>query len=87
MIDPNKKVRLTLTYPAATGRNFEEILRAIDGLQLTDEHLVATPANWKNGDDVIILPSVQDKEELSARFPQGYQELRSYLRITAQPET
>ena len=87
IIDPNKKIRLTLTYPAPTGRNFEEILRAIDGLQLTDQHLVATPANWKNGDNVIILPSVQDKDELAARFPQGYEELRNYLRITPQPES
>ena len=85
IVDPNKKVRLTLTYPAPTGRNFDEILRALDGLQLTDQHLVATPANWKDGDDVIILPSVQDKEELDARFPEGFKELRPYLRITPQP--
>ena len=87
IIDPKKKIRLTLTYPAPTGRNFDEILRALDGLQLTDQHLVATPANWKNGDKVIILPSIQDKDELAARFPKGYEELTSYLRITAQPET
>lgn len=85
IIDPNKKVRLTLTYPAPTGRNFDEILRALDGLQLTDQHLVATPANWKDGDDVIILPSVQDAEELKARFPKGFKELKPYLRLTPQP--
>ena len=85
IIDPNKKVRLTLTYPAPTGRNFDEILRAIDGLQLTDLHAVATPANWKDGTDVIILPSIQDKEVLAEKFPNGFVELRPYLRITPQP--
>ena len=85
IIDPNKKVRLTLTYPAPTGRNFDEILRVIDGLQLTDIHAVATPANWTDGTDVIILPSVQDKEVLAEKFPNGFVELRPYLRITPQP--
>ena len=85
IIDPNKKVRLTLTYPAPTGRNFDEILRAIDGLQLTDLHAVATPANWTDGTDVIILPSIQDKAVLAEKFPQGFVELRPYLRITPQP--
>ena len=85
IIDPNKKVRLTLTYPAPTGRNFDEILRVIDGLQLTDGHLVATPANWTNGNDVIILPSVQDKDVLNEKFPNGFVELKPYLRITPQP--
>ena len=85
IIDPNKKVRLTLTYPAPTGRNFDEILRAIDGLQLTDLHAVATPANWTDGTDVIILPSIQDKEVLAEKFPNGFVELRPYLRITPQP--
>ena len=85
IIDPNKKVRLTLTYPAPTGRNFDEILRVIDGLQLTDLHAVATPANWKDGTDVIILPSVQDKQVLAEKFPEGFVELRPYLRITPQP--
>ncbi|HAN32241.1 MAG TPA: peroxiredoxin [Myxococcales bacterium] len=85
IIDPNKKVRLTLTYPAPTGRNFDEILRAIDGLQLTDKHSVATPANWTDGNDVIILPSIQDQAVLAEKFPQGFVELKPYLRITAQP--
>ena len=85
IIDPNKKVRLTLTYPAPTGRNFDEILRAIDGLQLTDLHAVATPANWTDGTDVIILPSIQDKAVLAEKFPNGFVELRPYLRITPQP--
>ncbi|MEC8193265.1 MAG: peroxiredoxin, partial [Myxococcota bacterium] len=85
IIDPNKKVRLTLTYPAPTGRNFDEILRTIDGLQLTDHHSVATPANWTNGADVIILPSVQDADVLAEKFPEGFVELKPYLRITRQP--
>ena len=85
IIDPNKKVRLTLTYPAPTGRNFDEILRAIDGLQLTDGYSVATPANWTNGSDVIILPSVQDADVLAEKFPEGFVELKPYLRITPQP--
>ena len=85
IIDPKKKVRLTLTYPAPTGRNFDEILRVIDGLQLTDGHLVATPANWTNGNDVIILPSVKDKDVLNEKFPNGFVELKPYLRITPQP--
>ena len=85
IIDPNKKVRLTLTYPAPTGRNFDEILRAVDGLQLTDTHSVATPANWTDGADVIILPSVQDQTVLREKFPDGYVELKPYLRITPQP--
>ena len=85
IIDPNKKVRLTLTYPAPTGRNFDEILRAVDGLQLTDTHSVATPANWTDGGDVIILPSVQDQTVLAEKFPDGYVELKPYLRITPQP--
>ena len=87
IIDPNKKVRLTLTYPAPTGRNFDEILRTIDGLQLTDHHSVATPANWTNGADVIILPSVQDADVLAEKFPEGFVELKPYLRITPQPGT
>ncbi|HXQ99017.1 MAG TPA: peroxiredoxin, partial [Pseudomonas sp.] len=71
VIDPNKKVRLTITYPASTGRNFHEILRVIDSLQLTDSHKVATPANWKDGDDVVIVPSIKDEEEIKQRFPKG----------------
>ena len=71
VIDPNKKVRLTITYPASTGRNFHEILRVIDSLQLTDSHKVATPANWQDGDDVVIVPSLKDEEEIKQRFPKG----------------
>lgn len=85
IIDPNKKVRLTLTYPASTGRNFDEILRVIDSLQLTDSHSVATPANWKDGEDVIIVPSLQDPEVLKQKFPKGFNAVKPYLRITPQP--
>ncbi len=85
IIDPNKKVRLTLTYPPATGRNFDEILRVLDALQLTDSHKVATPANWKDGEDVIIVPSLKDEAELEARFPRGYTTIKPYLRVTPQP--
>jgi alkyl hydroperoxide reductase subunit AhpC len=85
IIDPKKKVRLTLTYPASTGRNFNEILRVIDSLQLTDSHSVATPVNWEDGDDVIIVPSIKDEAELKAKFPKGYKAIRPYLRITPQP--
>lgn len=85
VIDPAKKIRLTLTYPASTGRNFNEILRVIDSLQLTDNHSVATPVNWENGDDVIIVPSLQDEAVLKEKFPQGYTAVRPYLRITKQP--
>ena len=85
VIDPNKKVRLTITYPASTGRNFHEILRVIDSLQLTDSHKVATPANWQDGDDVVIVPSLKDEEELKQRFPKGYTAVKPYLRLTPQP--
>lgn len=85
VIDPAKKVRLVITYPASTGRNFEEILRVIDSLQLTDNHGVATPGNWKHGDDVVIVPSIQDPEIIRERFPKGYTALTPYLRITPQP--
>jgi thioredoxin-dependent peroxiredoxin len=85
VVDPNKKVRLLITYPASTGRNFDEILRVIDSLQLTDSHSVATPANWKDGQDVIIVPSLQDPELIKQKFPKGYTALRPYLRITPQP--
>ena len=84
-IDPNKKVRATITYPPATGRNFEEVLRVLDGLQLTDNHQVATPANWKDGDDVVIVPSITDPDEIAKKFPKGHQELKPYLRMTPQP--
>lgn len=84
VIDPAKKLRLTLTYPASTGRNFAEILRVIDSLQLTDNHKVATPADWQNGDDVIILPSV-DNDSASALFPDGWETVKPYLRKVPQP--
>jgi thioredoxin-dependent peroxiredoxin len=87
VIDPNKKVRLMITYPASTGRNFDEVLRVIDSLQLTDSHKVATPGNWQQGDDVIIVPSLQDPEEIARRFPKGYTALRPYLRMTPQPDS
>ena len=85
IIDPNKKVRLIITYPASTGRNFDEILRVIDSLQLTDNHKVATPGNWKSGDDVVIVPALQDAEEIKQRFPKGYTVIKPYLRLTPDP--
>jgi thioredoxin-dependent peroxiredoxin len=86
IIDPNKKVRLIITYPASTGRNFNEILRVVDSLQLTDNHKVATPANWQQGEDVVIVPSLKDEEEIKQRFPKGYKAVKPYLRLTPQPE-
>lgn len=85
IIDPQKKVRLMITYPASTGRNFNEILRVIDSLQLTDQYKVATPANWEQGQDVVIVPSIQDEAELKQRFPKGYTAVTPYLRLTPQP--
>jgi alkyl hydroperoxide reductase subunit AhpC len=85
VIGPDKKVKLTITYPASTGRNFDEILRVIDSLQLTDAHKVATPVNWKQGEDVIIVPAVSD-EEAKGRFPKGWKALKPYLRLTPQPK-
>ena len=85
IIDPNKKVRLIITYPASTGRNFHEILRVIDSLQLTDNYKVATPANWQDGEDVVIVPAIQDEAELKERFPSGYKAIKPYLRLTKQP--
>ena len=85
VIDPNKKLRLSLTYPASTGRNFDEILRVIDSLQLTDGYKVATPVNWKNGEDVIIVPSVKD-EEAKQLFPDGFKTIKPYLRLVPQPK-
>ena len=85
VIDPKKKIRLIITYPASTGRNFDEILRVIDSLQLTDSHSVATPVNWKQGEDVIIVPSIQDPEVLKQKFPKGYKVVKPYLRTTPQP--
>ena len=86
IIDPKKKVRLTITYPASTGRNFDEVRRVIDSLQLTEYHSVATPGNWKNGDDVVIVPSLTDEEVIKRKFPKGYKALRPYLRLTPQPD-
>jgi len=85
VIDPAKKIRLVITYPASTGRNFDEILRVIDSLQLTDNYSVATPGNWKQGEEVVIVPSLQDPEVIKQRFPRGYVAVRPYLRITPQP--
>jgi alkyl hydroperoxide reductase subunit AhpC len=85
IIGPDKKVRLILVYPMATGRNFNEILRVIDSMQLSDKHKVATPADWKQGQDVIITTAVSD-EEAKTRFPKGYKKLKPYLRITPQPD-
>lgn len=84
-IDPNKKVRATITYPPSAGRNFDEVLRLLDSMQLTDSHQVATPANWKDGEDVVIVPSLKDPAVLKEKFPKGYQELKPYLRMTPQP--
>jgi alkyl hydroperoxide reductase subunit AhpC len=84
-IDPAKRIRATLTYPASTGRNFGEILRVIDSLQLTDGHSVATPADWQPGQDVVILPSLQDPEQLKQKFPQGWNAVTPYLRLTRLP--
>lgn len=86
IIDPQKKLRLTFTYPPSTGRNFDEILRVIDSLQLTDNYSVATPANWTEGDDCVIVPSLKDPEVLKEKFPKGYTELKPYLRMTPQPD-
>jgi alkyl hydroperoxide reductase subunit AhpC len=85
IIDPNKKIRASITYPASTGRNFDEILRVIDSLQLTDGYKVATPVNWKDGEDVVIAPALQDPEDLKTRFPKGYKVIKPYLRLTPQP--
>ncbi|WP_310489887.1 peroxiredoxin [Chamaesiphon sp. VAR_69_metabat_338] len=85
IIDPNKKLRLTLTYPPSTGRNFDEILRVIDSLQLTDNYSVATPANWVDGGDCVVVPSIST-EEAKVKFPKGITELKPYLRMTPQPD-
>lgn len=84
IIDPSKKLRLTITYPASTGRNFTEILRVIDSLQLTDDYKVATPVNWTDGDDCIIVPSVTN-DQAKELFPQGWDEKKPYLRMVKQP--
>ena len=85
VIGPDKKVKLTMNYPASTGRNFDEILRVIDSLQLTATHKVATPVNWKNGEDVIIVPAVTN-EEAKTQYPDGWKEVKPYLRIVPQPK-
>ena len=84
LIDPNKKIRMTLTYPMTTGRNFEEIIRVLDSIQLSSNHKVATPANWNKGEDVIIVPAVSD-DEAEKLFPKGFKKIKSYLRTTEEP--
>ena len=84
LIGPDHRVKLTLTYPASTGRNFQELLRVIDSLQLTAKYKVATPADWKSGEDVIIVPAVSD-EDAKAKFPKGWKAVKPYLRVTSQP--
>lgn len=84
IIGPDKKVKLLLTYPASTGRNFDEILRVIDSLQLTANYSVATPANWKHGEDVVVIPAIKT-EDISAKFPKGHKIIKPYLRTTPQP--
>lgn len=84
VIDPNHKLRLTLTYPPSTGRNFDEILRVIDSLQLTDDYSVATPADWKDGEDCVVVPTIPT-EEAKQKFPKGVTEIKPYLRMTPQP--
>ncbi len=85
VIDPNKKIRASILYPPSTGRNFDEIVRLLDSLQLADSHQVATPVNWTDGDDVIVLPSVTDPDEIARLFPQGVKVIKPYLRTTPQP--
>jgi thioredoxin-dependent peroxiredoxin len=85
VIDPKKKVRLMITYPQTCGRNFQELLRVIDSLQLTDNHSVATPGNWKDGEEVVIVPSLTDPKVMKEKFPKGWRELKPYLRMTPQP--
>ena len=85
IIGPDKKVKLQLTYPASTGRNFDEILRVIDSLQLTANYQVATPADWKHGDDCVVVPAIKT-EDIPAKFPKGFKEIKPYLRTTPQPD-
>lgn len=85
IIGPDKKVKLTLTYPASTGRNFDELLRVIDSLQLTANYQVATPADWKHGDDCVVVPAIKT-EDIPAKFPKGFKEVKPYLRMTPQPD-
>ncbi|MBL8739827.1 MAG: peroxiredoxin [Myxococcales bacterium] len=84
VIGPDKKVKLSITYPASTGRNFDEILRVVDSLQLTANHSVATPVNWKDGEDVIVVPSLSDADA-EKKFPKGFKKIKPYLRVTPQP--
>jgi len=84
-VGPDKKIKASITYPASTGRNFDEILRVIDSLQLTAKHKVATPVNWKKGEDVIIVPALKDEAEIKQRFPEGYKAVKPYLRIVKDP--
>lgn len=86
IIDPAKKIRLIITYPASTGRNFNEIMRVVDSLQLTDRFKVATPVNWNHGEDVVISPAIQDPKELKERFPLGFKIIKPYLRLTPHPK-
>lgn len=86
VIDPDRKIRASIIYPPSSGRNFDEILRLLDSLQLTDGYKVATPVNWTDGDDVIIAPSLQDADEIKRLFPKGYKAVKPYLRITPQPD-
>ena len=86
VIDPNKKIRAMITYPQSVGRNFDEILRLLDSLQLSDQHKIATPVNWQPGEDVIIVPSLTDKDEIARLFPKGHTEVKWYLRTTPQPD-
>ncbi len=85
MVGPDKKIKLMLVYPMSTGRNFDEVLRVLDSIQLTSKHNVATPVNWKPGDDVIIPPAVSD-DDAKKKFPQGWKTLKPYLRVVAQPK-
>jgi thioredoxin-dependent peroxiredoxin len=85
VIGPDKKIKLMLVYPMSTGRNFDEVLRVLDSMQLTAKHKVATPVNWKNGEDVIIIPAVSD-DEAKTKFPGGWKTVKSYLRVVPQPE-
>lgn len=85
VIDPDKKIRASIVYPPSAGRNFDEILRVIDSMQLTDNYKVATPVNWQDGEDVIIVPSITDPEEIKKLFPKGHTEIKPYLRVTPQP--
>jgi alkyl hydroperoxide reductase subunit AhpC len=85
IVGPDKKVKLSLTYPASTGRNFDEILRVIDSLQLTANYSVATPVDWKRGDDCVVVPAIKT-EDIPAKFPKGFKEIKPYLRMTPQPD-